>query len=658
MGGERILVIDDSKEIVRHLTKQVLPTFGFEALSASDGATGLKMIRGERPDLVMLDLNLPEMNGLDVLHALARESVSTPVILMTGYGSEKDAIEAFRLGIRDYLVKPFTVDEVIETINKVLEQEKQRSGNSERLAEDVRRLKTDISRLVNETNTLFSIGKAVASLLDVNKVVERVLDAAIYLTNAEESTIWVHDRDSNELRAFAKKGHDKKLLPVNLDKKDSIAAEVLREGHPIRKMAFSGGGIKIQTGFLARAVLYVPLAVRGVIIGVLSVSNLRAPRPFTERHEFLLTVLADYAAIALENSRAFQATDKALTIGMDELKTLNQITRTIISHIDLKEVVQMTIKQIHESWKVHAASIWLYDETRQTTRILTNFGTADEDILSRFEVPVGKGFVGHVIRTGKWIYTNEVDEHPLHYKAIDMETGFTTRSLLCVPLIFRDKVVGALQLINKLDGKFNEPDVERARSIGSAVAIAISNAQLFERAETRQKQLEATLENIGLPTVLVDREDRLLLINRQARELLRVETTVLGHLAQQIIKNQPVVEILKQPVSSTPIRRPVQMTDGREWMYTLAEIPGQGGRILILQDTSQMDHKHQDILVALSNDLRGPVKVLYQGVKTLQRNATPEQEETVRQMVEAMGGLERVLRQIMQQPARVNASPN
>ena len=318
----------------------------------------------------------------------------------------------------------------------------------------------------------------------------------------------------------------------------------------------------------------------------------------------------------------------------------------------------MTIKQIHESWKVHAASIWLYDEARQTTRILTNFGTADEDILSRFEVPVGKGFVGHVIRTGKWIYTNEVDEHPLHYKAIDMETGFTTRSLLCVPLIFRDKVVGALQLINKLDGKFNEPDVERARSIGSAVAIAISNAQLFERAEMRQKQLEATLENIGLPTVLVDREDRLLLINRQARELLRVETTVLGHLAQQIIKNQPVVEILKQPVSSTPIRRSVQMSDGREWMYTLAEIPGQGGRILILQDTSQMDHKHQDIMANLSNELRGPVKVLYQGVKMLQRNATSEQEETVRQMVEAMSGLERVLRQIMQQPARVNASPN
>lgn len=644
MESQRILVIDDSKEIVRHLTKQVLPTFGFEALSASDGATGLKMIRSERPDLVMLDLNLPEMNGLDVLQALARESASTPVILMTGYGSEKDAIEAFRLGIRDYLVKPFTVDEVIETINKVLDQEKQRYGNSERLAEDVRRLKTDISRLVNETNTLFSIGKAVASLLDVNKVIERVLDAAIYLTNAEESTIWVHDRDNNELRAFAKKGHDKKLLPVNLDKKDSIAVDVLREGHPIRKMAFSGGGIKIQTGFLARAVLYVPLAVRGVIMGVLSVSNLRAPRPFTERHEFLLTVLADYAAIALENSRVFQATDKALAIGMDELKTINHITRAITSHLTMKDIVQLTVKQIHDSWQVHAASLWLYDEHKQTIRVLTNIGTEDEDILSRFEVPVGKGFVGHVVRTGKWIYTNEVDEHPLHYKAVDVETGFTTNSLLCVPLIFRDKVIGALQLVNKLNGSFDERDVERARSIASAVAIAISNAQLYEKAELRQKQLEATLEYNGNPIVLVDSEGRLLLMNQQARSLLHVDSTALGHLAMQIIKSKAIIEIINKPLSDEPERGTVALSDNSEWVYTVAPIPDQGGRILALQEAvGSTEQSGQDMNKRVWAAVQEPLRTIYQSSEQIKKESvSPEQEAALLEIRKSLKQLQKL----------------
>ena len=581
MASQRILVVDDSKEIVRYLTKQVLPTFGFETMSASNGSAGLALIREKKPDLVMLDLNLPELNGLEVLRALARESANVPVILMTGYGSEKDAIEAFRLGIRDYLVKPFTVDEVIETINKVLDEEKKRYSNSEQLAEDIRRLKSDISRLVNETNTLFSIGKAVSALLDVNKVVERVLEAAIYLTNAEESTIWMLNRESNELRAFAKKGHDNKLLPVSLDKGDSLAVEVLREGESIRKMAFSGGGIKIQTGFLARAVLYVPLKMRGIIIGVLSTSNIRAPRPFTERHEFLLNVIADYAAIALENSRAFQATDRALSLGMDELKTINRITRTITSQIDLPEVVRQSVKEVHASWKIHTASLWLYDDKKQTTQVLTNFGTKDEEILTSLEVPIAKGFVGHVIRTGKWIYTNEVNNHPLHYKTVDLETGFKTNSILCVPLIFREKVMGAMQLVNKLDGDFDERDVERARSISSAVAIALSNALLFEESEIRQKQLEATFEYTDSPTILVDKNIRVLLMNQKARKMFNTNTNSLGHTAAQVIKQPALLSLLEQRPRQ-PVQKAIVMPNQSRWIATVVPIQKYGGYIIML----------------------------------------------------------------------------
>ena len=581
MASQRILVVDDSKEIVRYLTKQVLPTFGFETMSASNGSAGLALIREKKPDLVMLDLNLPELNGLEVLRALARESANVPVILMTGYGSEKDAIEAFRLGIRDYLVKPFTVDEVIETINKVLDEEKKRYSNSEQLAEDIRRLKSDISRLVNETNTLFSIGKAVSALLDVNKVVERVLEAAIYLTNAEESTIWMLNRESNELRAFAKKGHDNKLLPVSLDKGDSLAVEVLREGESIRKMAFSGGGIKIQTGFLARAVLYVPLKMRGIIIGVLSTSNIRAPRPFTERHEFLLNVIADYAAIALENSRAFQATDRALSLGMDELKTINRITRTITSQIDLPEVVRQSVKEVHASWKIHTASLWLYDDKKQTTQVLTNFGTKDEEILTSLEVPIAKGFVGHVIRTGKWIYTNEVNNHPLHYKTVDLETGFKTNSILCVPLIFREKVMGAMQLVNKLDGDFDERDVERARSISSAVAIALSNALLFEESEIRQKQLEATFEYTDSPTILVDKNIRVLLMNQKARKMFNTNTNSLGHTAAQVIKQPALLSLLEQRPRQ-PVQKAIVMPNQSRWITTVVPIQKYGGYIIML----------------------------------------------------------------------------
>ncbi|NHZ72152.1 MAG: response regulator, partial [Aquificales bacterium] len=203
MSGERILIIDDSREIVKHLTEHVLPTFGYNTLHAFDGQIGLSFIREKKPDLVMLDFNLPEMTGIDILRQMAKESISTPVILMTGYGSELSAIEAFRLGAKDYLIKPFTVDEVVDTIERALVETRLLHDKTE-LAEQLRRVKVEMSRQTHEMNTLSNIGKAITSLLSVDDVLERVLEAATYLTNAEENHIWLSNESGNQLHGYEK----------------------------------------------------------------------------------------------------------------------------------------------------------------------------------------------------------------------------------------------------------------------------------------------------------------------------------------------------------------------------------------------------------------------------------------------------------------------
>ena len=211
MSGERILVIDDSKEVNRHLSEQLLPTFGFKTLSAMDGRTGLDMILAEKPDLVMLDLNMPEMTGLDVLKALAHAVINIPVVLMTGYGSEKSAIEAFRLGIKDYLVKPFTVDEVVQTINRALLETRLRH-DKEDLTDQLTRANNELRRQLEEMDTLFRIGKAVASALSVDHVMEQVSEASLSLANAEECTIWLLDIHSDRLVSYARSGDTGELM--------------------------------------------------------------------------------------------------------------------------------------------------------------------------------------------------------------------------------------------------------------------------------------------------------------------------------------------------------------------------------------------------------------------------------------------------------------
>ncbi|MBK8987520.1 MAG: GAF domain-containing protein [Chloroflexi bacterium] len=487
MSGERILVIDDSREIVKHLTEHVLPTFGYQTLYAFDGQSGLARIREKKPDLVMLDFNLPEMTGLDVLQQMAQESLSTPVILMTGYGSELSAIEAFRLGAKDYLIKPFTVDEVVETIDRALVETRLQHDKAE-LAEQLRRVKVEMSRQTHEMNTLFKIGKAITSLVSVDQALGRVLEAATYLTDAEESHIWLADKSGEQFHAYGKSGNqDGPETTTMLSGDDSYLGEVVRQGRPFRQSQFTGSGLKLKNGLFARSVLCVPLKLRGVVMGALAVSNRIAMRSFSKRDEFLLSFLADYAAISLENARVFQAADQALARKLDELHTLIEITRTITSTLDLDEVIHLAIKQIHESWDVEVASLWWLDSARQSLSVLANIGT-DTAILSQMEVPLGEGFVGMVAQAGRSIYTNDVRNHPLHYQDVDRRTGFRTQSILCVPLIFRAQVVGALQLVNKRDGDFDEQDIERALSIAAAVAIAATNAMSFDKVDDHTEQ--------------------------------------------------------------------------------------------------------------------------------------------------------------------------
>lgn len=613
MSGEIILIIDDSKEIVKHLTEFILPVYGYETLFAYDGQTGLQLIREKNPDLVMLDLHLPEMTGTDVLQQMAQESLSTPVVLMTGYGSEQSAIDAFRLGAKDYIIKPFTVDEITETIDRAL-LETRLLHDKEELAEQLRRAKVELSRQTHEMETLSNIGKAITSLLSVDEVLARVLEAAMRLTGAEDSTIWLPDEDEVFLLSYGMKGGETEAQKSRHSKlviADSQVGQVLQSGRPLRQSRSSGHGVKIQTGFFARSVLFVPLKLHGRTLGVLGVSNLVAFRSFSKQDEFLLSFLADYAAIALKNAQVFQAADSALAGRLVELNTLNEITRAITSSLDLDEVVRQTIQQVHHSWHIEASSLWWLDETTQHLKVLANVGTPST-VLNDMRLPVNHGIAGAVARSGQWIYSNDVAAHPLHFRQVDELTNFRTKSLLCVPLVFRGQVVGVMELLNKQDGEFGHEDVEKALSIAAAVAIAVSNALLFKQAEAQKQHLEVTLEHNNSPILITDANGRVLLLNQEARNRLHLTAEVVGQAVASVIGIPELVSLLTDPFLQTTDE--MVLADGAVWLPRVAQIPGHG-RILILQDIThlhELDEAKNHFTQTISHDMRAPLNEIGQ----------------------------------------------
>jgi len=297
---EEILIIDDSEHIASLLANHVLPELGFTAIVAHTGRQGLQRIRARLPDLILLDLQLPDMSGLDLLRMLAQEGHDVPVILMTAHGSESIAVEAFRLGARNYLIKPFSDIEARAVIDQALRER--------RLRRDKERLTASLQQRVQELTVLYRIGKSVTGLMDQEQLLQRIVEAGVFITQAEEGFLLLHDETQQELylRAAKNLGEQRaQSLRVPID--DSLAGQVFRTGKPVRlDQSRAGAALKVKTGFLVRAILQVPLMLGTKVKGVLAVDNRVADRTFSENDEYLLATLADYAAIAIENARLYE----------------------------------------------------------------------------------------------------------------------------------------------------------------------------------------------------------------------------------------------------------------------------------------------------------------------------------------------------------------
>ncbi len=178
MAGEKVLVVEDKPEMIRTITDCVLEPQGYVALVALNGEDGLRMALSEDPDLVILDLRLPKMSGLEVLRTLRELRCSVPVIVITAYGSEEVVVRALRLGADDYLAKPFELDEMLKVIERVLDkskQEKERVRLSRELEKSVQELSKKLELVLHSIDEgLFSVDRELR-ILTFNPAAEKIL---------------------------------------------------------------------------------------------------------------------------------------------------------------------------------------------------------------------------------------------------------------------------------------------------------------------------------------------------------------------------------------------------------------------------------------------------------------------------------------------------
>lgn len=287
------------------LLERALRAGGYAVAIAKDPATLDKVLMETIPTLVVITETLGGKKGMDLAGMVLERFPTMPVLFFANSDNPALVKQALKLGLSDYLHPPLKIDDIVNAIKR---SQKRAQQLGDWVRREIRRTTASLEQRVDEMGTLVALGRSITSTLDLDSVLTSVVTAAVELTGAEEGHLLLLDEQTNELYMRAGRNFEESFARTfRLPVKDTIAGQVIHTGQPVSFNADSPN--KIKTAYLVYALIYVPLLYNDRVIGVLGVDNRQSKRPFTRHHELLMTVLSEYAAIAIQNAQLYQQTE-------------------------------------------------------------------------------------------------------------------------------------------------------------------------------------------------------------------------------------------------------------------------------------------------------------------------------------------------------------
>ncbi len=475
----RIVVIDDEKRMCDSLTA-LLRGEGHDVTGYLDPPAAISAVRRERVDLVITDIKMPEMDGLEVLRNIKEIDEGIPVILLTGHASLDSGLDAISKGAYDYLLKPIEFPHLEAVVNRALELRRNELARL-RLVEELRLSNLILQRRVGELNALYEAGKSLGSTSNLSELLRQIVVLASTVTEANIGSIMLVDERREYLKIEAAIGLDDQIvrktrLPIGA----SIAGYVAQTGEAVivENVETDNRFQRInRERYSSASLLCAPLRIKNTVLGVINMANKSGNQIFNTDDLRLLTTFASQAAVAVDDAYQFEHSRRRLT----EFEILHELADELPNIDSLKAFREALVDKLRRVFPIDYA-IWF--EWDADNLVLTPSGAIGDTGLPLTDT--GKIDLAQISRDAIAISGINLDDTNLddiarlsHLVAESMKEGGKfpqpKEAYMAVPIMRTGELTHVFYMGSEADRAYSDDDISLARLVISQAAV------LFEK---------------------------------------------------------------------------------------------------------------------------------------------------------------------------------
>jgi len=603
-----ILVADDNEDNLRLLTKR-LGQDGYQFITANDGDSVLEELRSEAVDLLLLDVNMPNKDGFEVLAEMRADPhlQYIPVIMLTAARIDsRDIRTGLSLGADDYITKPFDWRELTARVRTKLR---------------VKQFEDSLRRRNHQLSLLPEIGQDLSARTDVGEIADLLLDRTSLALDAACAHLALTSNSSFDHRLYLNHGFSanfwnqiqeqlktSQIFPHVFDQRVGCVIEDVREDD--RWPSAINESI--------HSVICVPLLGQREVIGVLTLANEQRDH-FDEESLTFLRAIASEAAIAIEDAQLYTIERKRA----NELVALNQLTQKLSCFNRSEELFDSFPQSIHDELNYPLVTLWKIDNSEPS--LICEVGNtveldADELVLCPTLVLQKNGSVLHSKNGNQPTSNSAIQERPQIEKSICDDI-----SAVAVPIYAQDVISHVLAVYSQHQQEFEESDFVVLEMLASQVSATLERIRLFESVEREQHRLSAVLHAAADAILVIDEYGNLQIINPAAFQLFTDVETKVGHPLPKDKGYDDLIELLQQANKSGQVEKAEIFWPDERTFVVLVTPVDEGGQVAVLHDVSNfvdLERVKNEFIATVSHDLKNPIGAVL-GFSDLMEKAGP-----------------------------------